>query len=219
MIPDRARTILRTVVGSQAHGLAVAGSDRDEASIVVAPTRLVLGLDRDEAIGSAALSADHVAHEAERACRLAMSANPTVLESICGPVLECDEWGEGLRALTPAFLSRPRVLAAYAGYAASQLRMLRERHPLGTRRGDKHARHVFRLLEQGRRLLETGRVHVRVVERAWYLEELPRLDLPEVERLAERESARLRAAGSVLPEAPDRERVQEWLVACRLAHL
>lgn len=217
--PVRMRTILRTLIGSQAQDLATADSDRDEASVVVAPTRLLLGLDRDEAIGTTAVTADHAAHEVERACLLGLSCNPTVLESLCGPILEADAWGEGLRALVPAFLSRPRVVEAYAGYAVSQLRMLRDRHPLGTRRGDKHARHVFRLLEQGLHLVREGEVRVRVGDREWYLERLPRLGLEDIERLAGERIEELRAAASPLPEHPDRERVSAWLVECRLAHL
>lgn len=227
-----AGVVLEGVVRSTAYGLATPSSDEDRLGVYVAPTLVVLGLRWSQGSGSVVRhSPDAAWHELGKFVRLALAANPTIME-----LLWLEHWtvrtevGERLVGLRRAFLSRRRVRDAYGGYARSQVDRL-------LRRGDgsfssdtrgrtaKHGRHCMRLLLQGRALLGTGEMAVRLDtrQREWIFE-MGELAVADGRAFAERFSAedrRLQEAYecSLLPERPDVDAVEAMVVEARLALL
>lgn len=117
---------------------------------------------------------------------------------------------------------REGVMSAYVSYAKDQFRRVVDRD--GTyksklqHRTAKHTRHMFRLLDQGRQLLTTGELTVRVSpeqrERLFMLGDLPIADMVPI---AERELAEFRKLKTVLPTKPRTDEVSELLIQLRLA--
>lgn len=224
-------TILRAVVGSTAYGLAREGSDIDRGGFFISPTVDVAGLNwhpSRESVVTKAPQPDSTYHEIGKALRLMLGGNPTVMEMLWLPpdgyeVLEPD--GVELIGMRRAFLSTRRIRDAYGGYAHQQAVKLRSRAD-GTfgsdtrNRSVKHARHLLRLLRQGRELLLTGQLHLRVPDPESYWA----FDAMSVEQMLavyEREVALFNDAAerSVLPEYPKRERVALWLREVRRRHV
>lgn len=216
--------LLSGIVGSTAYGLAREGSDVDRLGVFVEPTVEVAGLewsrDRETRVST---QPDVTLHEVGKYVRLALRCNPTITELLwlTGEYLETAEPIFGLRliGLRDAFLSTEAVRNAYGNYARQQAKRLEERgdgsFSADTRkRTAKHARHLLRLLRQGRELLTTGRLTVRVSKPEDYFA-LDDMSTGEMLRVYARESALLDETESVLPERPDRERVREYLAAVR----
>ncbi|MFI7428323.1 DNA polymerase beta superfamily protein [Micromonospora sp. NPDC049836] len=218
--------LLSGIVGSVAYGLAGPDSDVDRIGVFAAPTVAFHGLHppRESVVTT---DPDLTLHEAGKYARLALSGNPTATELMWLPD-ECYETrtdlGERLIGIRAAFLSGPRVRDAYLGYAAQQFRKLTARDSSvgGRRRSAKHARHLARLLHQGRTLYATGMLEIRLADPEWFRafgERVAAGALGEAEALvaaAERDFDRIRTP---LPERPDEETVERWLLAVRAAHL
>lgn len=222
--------ILEGVVGSTAYGLAHAGSDIDRLGILVAPTHRVLGLDGPALVSGhkathVSRDPDRTIHEVAKYLSLALDCNPTVMELL---------WLLGWETNTPAGLKiiglRRRVLwtrkvrATYGGSATQQAERLMRRCREGQAgfasdvKTAKHARHCARLLLAGRQLLTTGELVVDVARHRDYLFEVGTLaerDPAAFHAHFETERARLDTVDSVLPDVPDRARVNEVLVAIR----
>ncbi|MEV4841906.1 nucleotidyltransferase domain-containing protein [Micromonospora matsumotoense] len=218
--------LLSGIVGSVAYGLAGPGSDVDRIGVFAAPTVAFHGL-RPPRESVVSTDPDVTLHEAGKYARLALSGNPTATELIWLPE-DCYETrtdlGDRLIAIRSAFLSAPRVRDAYLGYASQQFRKLTTRDSTvgGRRRSAKHARHLARLLHQGRTLYATGVLEIRLADPAWFRafgERVAGGALAEAELLvaeAERDFARLRTP---LPDRPDEAPVERWLRDVRAAHL
>lgn len=213
---------LLVVAGSKAYGLDTATSDTDYRGFFVAPTEQILGVHRT-ADSWVSNDPDLSAHEVGKFVDLALQANPTDLEilSIDSPLVS-SPLAEDLRANADAFWSN-QAKARFRGYAASQFRraMNRPHGPFSSvtrKRTAKHARHLLRLLQQGRHLLEHGEMRVRVPNRdeIFAFGDLP---LDERAEAAEDEFVRYDEIVSVLPDEPDVERVNEILVRHRIAGL
>lgn len=218
--------LLSGIVGSVAYGLAGPGSDVDRIGVFAAPTVAFHGLHppRDSVVTS---DPDVTLHEAGKYARLALSGNPTATELMWLPD-DCyetrTEFGERLIAIRSAFLSAPRVRDAYLGYASQQFRKLTTRDGSvgGRRRSAKHARHLARLLHQGRVLYATGVLEIRLADPGWFRafgERVAEGALDEAEALvtaAERDFDRIRTP---LPDHPDEQTVERWLLDVRAAHL
>lgn len=217
--------LLSGIVGSVAYGLAGPGSDVDRIGVFAAPTVAFHGLRRPtESVVTT--DPDVTLHEAGKYCGLALSGNPTAIELMWLPD-DCYEtrtgFGERLIAIRSAFLSAPRVRAAYLGYATQQFRKLatRDSSTGGRRRSAKHARHLARLLHQGRVLYATGVLEIRLADPEWFRafgERVAGGALDEAEALvaaAERDFDRIHTP---LPERPDEETVERWLLDVRAAH-
>ncbi len=214
--------ILQCLVGSHAYGLSTPDSDEDRLGVFVTPTENLLGIflpaetvDRRDP--------DICFHEVGKFIRLALKANPTILE-----LLFVDDYevltreGQFLIDHRDAFLSQ-RISASYGGYALSQVRRLQRRSD-GEFSSDvkgrysKHARHCFRLLQQGRELLETGHLTVKVSNP----EELMAIGELSPDELSERfedEFQKHKAIESILPEKPDYDAVNDLLLFIRRLHL
>jgi uncharacterized protein len=177
----RAGEILRTVVGSGVHGIAIAGTDdHDEMGIFIEPAGHVIGLlppvshyvfrTQPEGARSRPGDTDLVMYSLRRYLRLATKGNPTALLPLFAPadaVLVVTPLGEDLRALGPAVLSQ-RAVHRFLGYMRAQRDRL-----TGSRRGGvpnrpelvarhgydvKYASHALRLAYQGLEIVRHGRL-------------------------------------------------------------
>ncbi|MEU1308429.1 nucleotidyltransferase domain-containing protein [Streptomyces cinnamoneus] len=211
-------TILSVVAGSRAFGLETAASDTDRRGVYVAPTAAFWRMAKPPAHVEGPLP-EQFSWEAERFCELALNGNPNLLEVLHSPLVErCTPLGTELRELAPAFLSR-RVHQTFGRYAQSQLARARARRERDGEPRWKPVMHLLRLLISGAALLETGVLQTGVGEHRDRLLAVRRGELPweEVDAWRDRLTERLdrAAAGSPLPESPDAERVEDWLVSVR----
>jgi predicted nucleotidyltransferase len=173
--------ILRTVVGSGVHGIAIPGTDdHDEMGVTIEPPEQVFGLARTwehyvfrtqpEGARSGPGDTDLVIYSLRKYLRLAVKGNPTALLPLYAQgddVLVLTPLGEELRALTPRLLSQHAV-RRFLGFMDSQRRRLVEqgtgrtvsRPELVARHGYdvKYASHALRLAYQGREVVRDGRL-------------------------------------------------------------
>jgi uncharacterized protein len=122
---EQPRLIFETVHGSTAYGLAGPESDVDLKGIVVGPRSWYLGM--RVAPEQVELSADHVRFEIRKFFRLAVDANPTVLEVLfTNPEhhVSVTDSGRLLLERRDLFLSA-RIGDRCGGYALSQLKRIR----------------------------------------------------------------------------------------------
>lgn len=217
MKPDN--IILEGITGSKAYGLDHKGSDTDIKGIYVAPTRDVLGLyNVRETIDHT--EPDWTYHEVGKFIQLAMKGNPTILELLfLDGYLELTPVGKMLVDNRHLFLSKI-IYKSYGGYALSQARKLNARGgTYGSGRGnryEKHTRHCFRLLYQGKELLETGSLTVRVTPTM--REELFAIGKSEPAEIIDRfekEFLEFDKIESVLPEEPNKEEINKLLLKIR----
>jgi predicted nucleotidyltransferase len=221
--------LLAGVVGSTAYGLAHSGSDVDRLGIFAAPTLDLVGLSRpkDSLVTTAP---DRTLHEAGKWCGLALNGNPTVVELLWLPddLYETrTPLGDQLIGIRKAFLSAPRVRNAYLGYATQQFHRLVQRgdgsFSADTRkRTAKHARHLARLLWQGRALYESGHLPIRVEDPERFHEFGERVaggDTRIAQDLLSATEEVFDTARTPLPDTPDRATVEAWLRQVRIAHL
>ena len=214
--------LLQGTVGSTAYGLARDGSDVDRIGIFAYHTMDVLSLDYTGDMESVVRhEPDVTVHEVAKYLRLALKCNPTIMELMWLPDhlyetrTEMGEWIIGLRS---AVLCEDAVRASYGGYAKQQVERLKRRHAEGKvgfasdlqKRTAKHARHCFRLLNQGRELLETGHLPIQVQNPEDYFA----FDGASVDEIVARfahEDEVFRNVTSVLPARPDKPAVQSVL--------
>ncbi len=219
--------ILSGVVGSVAYGLATEESDVDRLGIFAAPTVSLLGLHAPSPT-QVWTNPDVTYHEAGKFCRLALGGNPTVMELLwLERYDEQSHLGLELVEIRKAFLSARRVRDAYLGYATQQFHKLELRgdgsFSADTRkRTAKHARHLLRLCYQGYDLYRTGELSIRLNDGDVH-------DLREFgDGVAAGDVERARAtvneykyafdnSRTVLPERPDEDTVERWLLRVRRA--
>lgn len=212
--------VLVGIGGSTAYGLATPASDIDYRGCYVAPTRAFFGLDAPtETVDRH--EPDVALHEVGKLLRLAMTANPTVLESFYySTYVYMDvEIGPLLLDNRELFITE-KIRATHAGFAMSQLNRLKRREDDGTlaakdpKRIAKHARHLLRLIQQAERALTTGEFSIQVADRD---EIFAFGELPYDEMVAKGEEAvdRLKEVPSVLPDEPDVEAINDLLVHIR----
>lgn len=219
--------LLSGVVGSTAYGLAGPDSDVDRLGVFAAPTEAFHGLifPRDSDVTT---DPDRTLHEARKYAKLALSGNPTVMELMWLPSYEIrTRLGEELIRIRSSFLAAKRVRDAYLGYATQQFRRLENRGD-GSFSSDirnrtaKHARHLYRLCHQGLHLYRTGHLLIRLESPQEFLDFGEQVAAGGVEvartMLASYEAA-FDATRTCLPDRPDEETVQRWLLAVRTAHL
>ncbi|MEU4516930.1 nucleotidyltransferase domain-containing protein [Nonomuraea wenchangensis] len=223
-----ANVLLAGIVGSTAYGLAGPGSDVDRLGVYAAPTLDLVGLTRPkESVVST--GPDRTLHEAGKWCALALGGNPTVMELLWLPddLYETrTPLGDELISIRDAFLSAPRVRDAYLGYATQQFRRLEQRgdgsFSADTRkRTAKHARHLARLLHQGRELYETGHLSIRLSDpdavRA-FGERVAAGDTEAARTLLTSTERAFDTAHTPLPAQPRRAVVEDWLRQVRVTH-
>jgi len=157
-----ARTILKVLVGSQAHGLAAPGSDADYRSVFVIPTETLFRLEyKPPASRWSKGDGDETAWEVGPFLSLAVQCHPLVLETLLAPVVAADEWGTSLRALFPVLWDPRRAFDSFTGYAANQRTKCLEKKD---GRPEKYAAACVRVLYNLCELLETGTFTVRIAD-------------------------------------------------------
>lgn len=234
-LPEGARIILRSVVGSTVHGTSVEGTDdRDEMAIAVEPKDYVIGLKRwetsvyrtqPEGMRSGPGDLDLVVHGLRKYARLASRGNPTIILLLFAPAKILDASGFGLLANRDIFISK-QAGKAFQGYMHAQLsRLTGEAGGHGVRQelvdaygfDTKYAGHVIRLGYQGIELMETGMLSLPMLPKE-------RQDVVDIrtgkwtkEQVIEKardlqESLRASMFRSNVPENPDYESIDKLLI-------
>jgi predicted nucleotidyltransferase len=207
----------RCVVGSTAYGLNQEGSDVDRRGFYLPPANRHWSLAGvPEQLES---ETEEVYWEIEKFLRLALKANPNVLECLYSPLVEtCTPLAHELLENRQRFLSK-FVYQTYGAYALSQFKKLeQDRRNQGQIRW-KHAMHLIRLLLSGIAVLRDGFVSLRVDAFREQLLAVRRGEMPwdEVERwrLSLHKELDAAFASTSLPERPDSEFANDFLVRAR----
>ncbi|MGQ0840828.1 nucleotidyltransferase domain-containing protein [Actinokineospora sp.] len=207
-------TVLSAVVGSHAYGLATEESDVDRRGVYVAPTAWFWRFAKPPS-SMEGPEPEQLSWEVEHFCALALKANPSVLDLLVSEHVEvCTPIGAELRALLPAFLSRRAAVSFERATARQITRATSAPEPKW-----KQVMHSIRMLTVCRTLLTTGTLDIhRTDERDALLAvrsgEVALADcMAWIERLRA-EIARAAEHGP-LPETPDLDRVQDWLISVR----
>ena len=212
--------IYRCQVGSKAFGLSNDQSDDDVRGIFLPPAERHWSLyDIPGQLEFNDGQDDEVYWELEKFLRLALKANPNILETLWTPmVLESSPLADRLREIRSAFLSK-HLYKTYSGYVLSQFRRMRNSVQKKGTFKNKHAMHLIRLLHSGIGALRTGEIMVDVSE---FRSELLAIrngqsSFEEVEQTAlelDRQFA-LEFESTSLPEQPGFEAVNRFLIEAR----
>ncbi|MDB4957318.1 MAG: hypothetical protein JWO36_4887 [Myxococcales bacterium] len=141
--------------GAHAYGFPSPDSDLDLKCVHIAPTRTLVGLEAtadpdDVMVTIEGVELDYGSNELAPVLRGAIRGNGNFLERLLGElVLGSDPLLVQARELVKATVSR-RVIKHYAGFAAHQFRMFRDKPTA------KHALYVLRLSATAQHLLATG---------------------------------------------------------------
>jgi uncharacterized protein len=210
--------IYRCIVGSRAYGLDHSESDTDVRGIYLPPAEMHWSLygvpeqlenkDKEECFW-----------ELQKFLVLALKANPNVLECLYSPQVEfANPIAEELLSIRNIFLSR-LVYQTYNGYVLSQFRKMEQ--DIRTKGGIKwkHAMHLIRLLISGAKTLSEGFVPIEVGQYREPLLEIrqglwvwEKVDAWRLELHAKFEAA---YAKTILPERPDYEKANQFLIESR----
>lgn len=212
------RVIFRCVVGSRAFGLDTDQSDTDRRGIYLPPAELHWSLyGVPEQLENEATQEAY--WEARKFVVMALKANPNVLECLYSPLVEtATPLAQELLAIKSVFLSRI-VYQTFNGYVMSQFKKMQTDIRNQGRVKWKHVMHLIRLLRSGIIALREHHVPVHVGQYREELLTIRRGEMPwdEMERLRlslhrEFEQA---FASTTLPEKPDYERANRWLIRAR----
>jgi predicted nucleotidyltransferase len=212
------RVIYRCVVGSRAYGLEQDGSDTDHRGIYLPPAELHWSL-----YGVPEQLENEQTQEAyweiQKFVTLALKANPNVLECLYTPLVESTTpLADELLALRECFLSR-LVYQTYNGYVMSQFKKMQADLRNQGQVKWKHVMHLIRLLLSGIVALREGFVPVRVGQQRDELLAIRRGEIlwEVVEQRRKRLHQEFDAAldETRLPERPDYERANDFLVRAR----
>ncbi|MFP5346349.1 MAG: DNA polymerase beta superfamily protein [Actinomycetes bacterium] len=240
--------ILRSVVGSGVHGIAIEGTDdHDEMGVYIEPPEWVLGVERHredyiwrtqpEGVRSGHGDIDLVLYSLRKYLRLAIKGNPTVLLPLFASqesLVVVTPLGKELRELRAAFLSR-RAVERFLGYMRSQHeRMLGQSRRNVPNRPElivkcgwdvKYGSHALRLAHQGFEIASTGSLTLPMPdrERARVLAvkrgDVARTEVSaEISRLETAVRALLDEDRSPLPRTADLDRVSAWAIDAQRRH-
>jgi predicted nucleotidyltransferase len=220
-VPDAADlyryVVYRCVVGSQAYGLSQEDSDVDRRGFYLPPADLEWSLTGvPEQLET---DNEEVYWEIEKFLRLALKANPNILECLYSPMVElCTPVASDLIGMRGAFLSC-YVHRTYNAYVLSQFKKLEQDLRNHGQIRWKHVMHLIRLLLSGVTVLKKGFVPLQVEEYRDRLLAIRRGAVPweEVERwrLALHRELDEALRTTSLPEHPDYDRANEFLIRAR----
>ena len=164
-------------------------------------------------------SKDEVYWELEKFLRLALKANPNVLETLWTPlVLEADDTARELRSMRNAFMSK-HIYKTYSGYVLSQFRRMANAYKRTASYKAKHAMHLVRLLHSGITAITTGEIMVEVSRHRDCLLDIRsgKLTFEEVQQMALELDRRFQQAFETtsLPDQPDFKQVDAFLIRAR----
>lgn len=163
---ENRKTILKVVVGSQAHGLATPESDFDYRGVFLVPTSEILALGQTKIQQTQWIEGkdDDTSWELGHFLNLATHCNPTILETFLAPEPwdfnqaqesspQQREYARELRALFPHIWNSVDVRNAFVGYGLNQRKkMLDEKD----KRPNKYAAAYLRVLYNCYQLLTEG---------------------------------------------------------------
>ncbi len=211
--------IYRCQVGSKAFGLANDDSDDDLRGIFLPPAEKHWSLFKIPEQIELLDGQDEVYWEIEKFVKLALKANPNILETLWTPmVLDCNPVATELREIRSAFLSK-HVYKTYSGYVLSQFRRMRNSFEKTGKYKTKHAMHLLRLIHSGIGALQTGEIMIDVSSHRESLLAVKagQFSLDEVRQQALELDKQFQVAfeETNLPEQPDFETVNDFLVDAR----
>ena len=212
------RVIYRCVIGSRAYGLDDCESDTDRRGVYLPPAELHWSLfGVPEQLENDAT--EEVYWELQKFLVLALKANPNVLECLFTPLVEhATPLAEELLEIRTVFLSR-LVYQTYNGYVMSQFKRMQAHLRNHKELKWKHVMHLIRLLISGTTALREGVVPVRVEQHREALLAIKRGETPwdEVDRWRRSLHEEFDTAfeHTALPERPDYERVNRFLIEAR----
>lgn len=240
--------ILRSVVGSGVHGIAIEGTDdHDEMGVYIEPPEYILGVEKHredyvwrtqpEGVRSGHGDTDLILYSLRKYLRLAIKGNPTVMLPLFAPeesLVVVTSLGEELRALRSSLLSQQAV-ERFLGYMQSQHeRMLGQSNRNVPNRPEliekhgwdvKYGSHALRLAYQGFEIASTGNLSLplpdRERERVLSVKhgEIPRDEVSaEIGRLEEKVRILLDEGRAPLPRTADFERVTAWAIDTQRRH-
>ena len=209
--------VYRCIVGSTAYGLAQDGSDVDRRGFYLPPAELewsLAGVPEQLEGGE-----EEVYWEIEKFLRLALKANPNVLECLYSPIVECcAPIAQELLSIRHIFLSQ-YVHRTYNAYVLSQFKKLEQDMRNHGQLRWKHVMHLIRLLLSGVNVLRHGFVPLRVDDHRDRLLAIRRGEVSweDVERwrLALHRDLDDALQNTRLPEHPDYARANDFLVRAR----
>ena len=214
------QVIYRCLVGSKAFGLSNDESDDDVRGIFIPTAQQHWSLYAiPEQIEDQANQNDEVLWELEKFLRLALKANPNILEVLWTPiVLESTELGDRLRDLRAAFLSK-HLYKTYSGYVLSQFRRMKNRFEKDSQFKNKHAMHLLRLLFSGIHALKTGEIMIDVSQHRDFLLTVRNGEL-SFEKIREHamqldRQFQIEFENTSLPEQPNFNTVDQFLIDAR----
>ncbi len=213
---------LRSVIGSRAYGLEHSESDTDRRGFFLPPADLhwsLVGV--PEQLENEATQ--ETFWEIGKFLKLALKANPNVLECLYSPVVEfATPIAQELISMRSIFLSK-QLHDTYNGYVSSHFRKLAADI---RQRGEpkwKHVMHLLRLLIGGIIALEQNHVVVTVGEHRDRLLAVRRGEVQWIEielwyaELQSRFDSAL--ASTTLPDQPDVEQANAYLIRARRSAL
>jgi predicted nucleotidyltransferase len=210
--------IYRCVVGSRAYGLDHGESDTDRRGIYLPPAAMhwsVYGV--PEQLENP--DTEECYWELEKFLKLALKANPNVLEALYTPLVEqATPVASELLGMRRAFLSK-MVYQTFNGYAMSQFRKIEQDVRSRGAVKWKHAMHLLRLLLSGTQALKTGELPVRVTEHRDRLLAIRdgAMEWEEVDRwrLELHEGFERAFVETALPDRPDYDTANALLIRAR----
>jgi predicted nucleotidyltransferase len=212
------RVIYRCVIGSRAYGLDTDESDTDRRGIYLPPADLQWSLygvpeqlENDEN--------QEAYWELQKFLIMALKANPNILECLYTPIVEhVTPLAQELLDMRSSFLSRV-VYQTYNGYVMSQFKRMQADIRNHGQVKWKHVMHLIRLLLSGIHVLREGFVRVDAGEHREKLlaikSELMPWEEVEAWRLELHTQFDRALEETALPERPDYERANEFLVKAR----
>ena len=210
--------IYECLVGSRAYGLENTSSDRDLRGIYLPPAHLhwsLFGVPEQLEFKEE----DIVYWEFEKFLRLALKANPNILEVLFSPIqLYISPLAEELLKHRHIFLSK-NIFKTYGGYVLSQFkRMEQDLRNRGEIR-NKHACHCLRLLIAGCHTLTAGEILVHVGEYRDLLLQIKHgeMSFTKIQRIVKEWEDKFNHAfeHTILPDYPDFIKANEILLHAR----
>jgi uncharacterized protein len=209
--------IHRCIVGSTAYGLSREGSDIDRRGFYLPPADLEWSLPGvPEQLET---ENEEVYWEIGKFIRLALKANPNVLECLYSPLVEtCTPLARELLDMRHIFLSQ-HVHRTFNAYVLSQFKKIEQDLRNQGQIKWKHVMHLIRLLLSGVEVLKHGFVPLRVDAYRDRLLAIRSGDVPwdnvERWRLALHNELDEALRSTSLPEHPDYERANDFLIRAR----
>ncbi len=214
--PDSTLPSLLVLSGSRGYGTQHVDSDYDYRGVYVAPTQTFLGLHATAEHHQNGVGGDVTIFEVGKFLRLALKANPNILEILYNPTpLHSDNFGDMIRAERDKMIGARNVRAAYGGFSLGQKKQ-GERH--SGKRLQKHRLHSLRVLEAGIVLLETGILPV-IVPNADDLRTRCAQPTEVFEQDIEHLLKKLDTVSTILPEEPSYDAINKLLIRIRLDKL